>query len=473
MFSEEANPLTGKKQVRSCEIDKNRIGGNASGVYSMHAQKDRREVLRKDIEVRPGDGNIASGSLRRMLETPSVVQDDYAVSYGFYDAGIGKKHQSYMYVTDDYSDWMGMVLQDKHRSDFSKRPFGTFVLPGSHDAGMFCGLDSDEAARDLVDRLVQAYSTPGRLAAALAGGAAAAWAAPAAAVLAAVVFLIAKTSGAARRALINLAYTQKDDIKTQLALGTRFFDFRPGYNAAFYRSDQKLRHQHGFIPGYEFEGFLRDVVGFLTAHEKEIVVVQIKNNGFFADDMTPAPEVIDKAIDAALKGSSIRRGDVTDLSDTTGGLLAAGKRLIILKKSDKATDSYSDDAYATDDPESVKAQLDKTLHNLAPDAAWTILQLQGTCTNKPLVQLKGGIMDIAAGTRALAALALTQSDAASPLLSTKARFDHVLYQWLMDENVAKSSGPKPVVLLNDFVDGALTSHAWAMTKQRYDSLGKS
>ena len=62
---------------------------------------------------------------------------------------------------------------------------------------------------------------------------------------------------------------------------------------------------------------------------------------------------------------------------------------------------------------------------------------------------------------------LTLSDASSPLLSTKARFDATTYPWLVKtENVAKRAGKSLVVLMNDFIDNALTSHAIAMTRQR-------
>lgn len=98
-------------------------------------------------------------------------------------------------------------------------------------------------------------------------------------------------------------YTQKDNIKTQLELGIRYFDFRPGYNADFYRNDNKLRHQHRFVPGYEFDRFLRDVVDFLEKHPQEVVVVNVNYNGFFEENMQLSQAVIDEYITNALSSS--------------------------------------------------------------------------------------------------------------------------------------------------------------------------
>ncbi len=170
---------------------------------------------------------------------------------------MGQADQAYVYVTDSQADWIGRLLTSQ--PELKQQPLSILALPGAHDAGMFRGLDTDEAARDLVDGLVGRYVSKEALAAALAGGY---LVAGAVSLLMPVMHLIAgllialRTTSMARRALINFSYTQKDDITTQLLLGTRFFDFRPGYNASFFRRDQELRHQHGFIPGYEFSGFL-------------------------------------------------------------------------------------------------------------------------------------------------------------------------------------------------------------------------
>lgn len=162
---------------------------------------------------------------------------------------MGQADQAYVYVTDSQADWIGRLLTSQ--PELKQQPLSILALPGAHDAGMFRGLDTDEAARDLVDGLVGRYVSKEALAAALAGGY---LVAGAVSLLMPVMHLIAgllialRTTSMARRALINFSYTQKDDITTQLLLGTRFFDFRPGYNASFFRRDQELRHQHGWRP---------------------------------------------------------------------------------------------------------------------------------------------------------------------------------------------------------------------------------
>lgn len=109
-------------------------------------------------EIAPSTGNLGDLNMKNMLQTPSIVENDYAISYGFYDAGIGENHQAYMYVTDNYSNWMGDLMNVE--LELKNKPFGTFVLPGSHDAGMFAGIDSDDAAREFVNGLVRKYSMP-------------------------------------------------------------------------------------------------------------------------------------------------------------------------------------------------------------------------------------------------------------------------------------------------------------------------
>lgn len=458
-FQEESHPLVGKMQYSSNEIDSSVLNlFEKSGRYTIFAVNNNNSVFSRYAEVNPYTGNLADNNLGDMLQTQSQIHEDYLVNYGFYDAGAGRKHQSYMYVTDNYANWMGRCLKEK--PGLRNKPLNTFVLPGAHDAGMFCGIDSDDAARTLLKNLIREYSTPERLAIALASAAGGAvafpWLMPAMTVLAAALFIAAETTSAIRRTLINLAYTQKDDITTQLNLGTRYFDFRPGYNAKFYRTDDTLRAQHGFIPGAEFPKFLTDVVTFLNDHPEEIVVVHVKFDGFLdRSTMIPTTQTLDNIISSSLASSGLARGGLADLETKTGDLIAGKKRLIILNADDPVKDSYSDNAYATDNPDTIIEQLETTLSNTDTNSKWAVLQLQGTYTNK-LFQSKPDLL------KAL----VTTSDAASPLLSTKAKFDYATYSWLMDKNVAQRGGSKLLVLLNDFIDNALTSHCWAMTKQR-------
>ncbi|NJL52812.1 MAG: hypothetical protein HC930_12440 [Hydrococcus sp. SU_1_0] len=273
------NSLVGKMQKGHREIAMFDIGAiEHSGRFEIAASKNGNSpLIEKYAEIAPSDGNLHGSDMGNMLQTPSIVTQDYSVSYGFYDAGVIESHQAYIYVTDNYSNWMAQLFREMPA--LKKGSLELFVLPGSHDAGMFTGIVSDE----LVGALIKFI--PGLNGLAL---------------------------STAKRALINLAYTQKDNIKTQLELGIRYFDFRPGYNLI--NIDGILRHQHSFVPGYEFDKFLSDVVSFLKTHQQEIVVVNIKYSGFARDDMKPSDQEVKSSIDTALSGSGITKGNIDDLN---------------------------------------------------------------------------------------------------------------------------------------------------------------
>jgi len=437
------------------EIDIFDIGAfEHTGRMGLDVTRNGTKLWGGYAETAPSTGNLGATNLGDLLRTPSVCTDDYAISYGFYDAAVGQCHQAYVYVTDNQADWMGRVLASQ--PELKKQPLSILALPGAHDAGMFRGLDTDEAARALLDGLIGRYVSREELAAALAGGFLVSTVVtvlmPVMVALAGALIALKSTS-MARRALINLAYTQKDNIQTQLLLGTRFFDFRPGYNAEFFRSDQVLRHQHGFIPGHEFSGFLADVVGFLKDHPSEIVVVNIKYSGFLDNNMRPGDDDVARGVDNALTGTSVVKGDLGDLKRPIGDLLKEHRRLIVLFGTDGFVDSYSDAAYATSDVDPVLRALDGALNDIKPETQVAVLQLQGTWTNTNL---------------GLARAVATMSDASSPLLSTKSRFDHATYPWV-EEHAAVRSKDALLVLLNDFSDNALVDSAVSITLQRLAS----
>lgn len=453
------NVMQGWKHL---EIDSSDLGYfEHSGCFRMKAWLDNRLILEKYAEIAPTTGNLCATDLGDMLNTPPFISKDMTVCYGFSDTGMGRSDQAYMYVTENYSHWMGDLMAAN--PDIKKQSFQVFVLPGSHDSGMFTGINNDSEAKLLIANLIKEYSTLENLGKALLGALAGYTGAsiispllPSVAVaFAGVLSTLALTTSTVRRAIINLAYTQKDDIKTQLALGARFFDFRPGYNVSSSKTDEKLRHQHLFIPGYEFDKFLFDVVSFLKSNLQEIVVVNINYNGFMKPEMIPLDTVVEAAIAAALNKSDINLGNVTDLTQTIDTLLTLNKRLIIMYGNGKTfEDSYNDVDYGTDQPASVIKAIDSTLNTVKP-VIGKILQLQATYLLK-LMQNKTD----------LAGFLITFSDATSPLLFTKSRFDNATYTWVEKNCNGNVGNSGLVVLLNDFVDNALTYHAISATTKR-------
>jgi hypothetical protein len=88
------------------------------------------------INTYQGDGTMTT-----IANTHSVIHPDprIIVSYGFYESGTGHdilpdRHQCYITVTPNYSDWLGQVAPIG--SPQRDQPFRRLVLPAAHDVGM-------------------------------------------------------------------------------------------------------------------------------------------------------------------------------------------------------------------------------------------------------------------------------------------------------------------------------------------------
>jgi hypothetical protein len=397
-------------------------------------------VVAGNTSINPLTGNMGGGNLQNMMNTQSVLGADFAVSYGFYDAGSGvgdltNQDQAYAYLTPPMSNWMGQLASQY--PEVKNQPFSRFALPGSHDTGTF---DLNTINSLLANPSAVTNFLP------LIGG-----------------FLAQAVQISASQALIaitNLAVTQKDNILTMLNLGCRYFDFRPGYAPSQISSFATgIYHEHTVLPGYPFQNFLTDVLNWLIQNSTEIVVIGANNQGFEQSNMTPSEQVLENILAQVQQAtnSSIVIGTAKDLNTSYGSLLEANKRLIFLNQIGdwypaKKYDSYSDSAYATTKPQSIIGALNQITSAEQVGSDYTILQLQGTAT--------------ATGKTVIAAAAASQSHASSPLISTKALFDSNTYPWLLANVATKLSPDNLVVFLNDFVDNALAQTAMAITIQR-------
>jgi hypothetical protein len=393
-------------------------------------------------DIAPSTGNLGSTNLGDMLSTPSVFNSGWALSYGFYDSGSGiggltNQDQSYVYVTPDSSTWMGN-LANAMGTSLTSQPFSVFALPGAHDSGMF---DTTCVAQIVKNTTFLSMLAP------VIG-----WE---------LSLLMLLSSSSILRSVINLAFTQKDDITSMLNLGVRYFDVRPGY--CYQGIATGIYHQHNFIPGYPYQSFLEDVLTWLSAHPTEIVVVSANFQGFASPDMQPSlaelAVVLTTAQQATNTQQTIVPGDKNDLSTSYSGLLAANKRLIFLNQvgaSDDASkyDSYTD-AYQTTNVNVILQALAGMNKSGQAGHDYTVLQLQGTASG-----IGGGIFDSI----------VTLSDASSPLMSTKPGFDNQTYPWLQNNVPANLSAGQLVVFLNDFCDNALAAYAAGLTQVRANSL---
>ncbi|MGH6870489.1 MAG: hypothetical protein ACREHE_03190 [Rhizomicrobium sp.] len=387
-------------------------------------------------EIAPLTGSMQVGkyddSPTNMMNTPSQfsAKDNWAYSYGFYDSGAGfgeltNHDQSYVYITPDVSSWMGDLT--RRDAKYGAAPFRTFVLPGSHDAGMY-----DMSA---VDKIAHNSAFLGFIFG-LAGFATAKLAEP-----------------FAKEIAQNFAMTQKDQAARQLDMGARYFDFRPGTCAPGIPLGG-IFHQHGPIPGVVYDHFLRETFNWLMAHPTEIAVVCVGFAGFSADSMKPSYATLDetlKGAQRAVNGAPVKIGDRGDLQASYNDLIGSGKRLIVLYGPDtdapqalkaKKYDSYSPEVYETTKSSNIIGALNRMSKSGQAGYDYTVLQLQGTASS---VGKAGTVFNA--------------SKSGSPLMSTKAAFDSVTYPWVV-ANARKNLGDgQLIVLLNDFVDNALTLHA--------------
>ncbi|AWB08674.1 hypothetical protein A6A40_27285 (plasmid) [Azospirillum humicireducens] len=376
-----------------------------------------------------------------MMATPSLSAPGFALSYGFYDSGPGfgdltNQDQAYAYLTPPVFNWMGQLVTANPAA--ADQPFSSFCLPGAHDAGTF----DLTCVRNLLANSNAASALLSILGSAAFG------------------VVVKLAASQALTAITNLAVTQKDNVISMLNMGCRYFDFRPGYLPPQIRPfDGGIYHEHTVIPGYPFASFLNDVLNWLAANPSEIVVVSANNQGFYDPSMTPDEATLAGILSSAQQStqSKIAIGDAGDLSSTYGTLIAANKRLIFLNQISNwmqaaKYDSYNDDSYATTQPGNIIAALSAMTAAGQSGSNYTVLQLQGTATST--------------GAAVVTSCALSQSNASSPLMSTKAFFDSATYPWLLanvNKNLLKN---QLVVFLNDFVDNALAQTASAITLQR-------
>ncbi|GAA5991978.1 hypothetical protein JCM11641_005333 [Rhodosporidiobolus odoratus] len=447
----------------------------------VNVRKGREVLLERTVKVNPLHGAAIGANVVSTVDTPTIFHPDHdlAISYGFFDSGIARAKQMYVYAARRSTTWLSALIEEDPR--VLEVPLEKLALAGSHDAGMIGAMHP--ALLQFLDRGDGSDIPSVALA------------------LPFVRFLIGlvKTfGGSAARMLSNMSNTQKDSIRFQLEMGVRFFDFRPGYSLFDIVDEVKgeLRHQHSIVPGVGYEMFLMDVLGFLAKNEREIVVVELKDDGFpFRSDifpdapspsssepplpplkpvaisMVPSSSELFAALSAAKASSSlaareVQVGSAKDLQRSIGELLEKNQRLIIidriheeeLKEAERWSrgDSYTHKVYDTDNPLKVLAALNAAQAEAASRAArrelggmrGSIYQLQAT----PTAQLWADIGP-----------SLSYSDAASLLVWSKARMDRVTYPWLAQRAFVEAG---LVIFLNDFVDPALVEHCVEKSKER-------
>lgn len=424
-----------------------------TGRFEFKARRDGRELASRWFDVNPVTGDVASRSTMddTMLETRSVVEKDVITCFGLYEAGSGvaglpDRHQCYVSVTENWSAWQGAVAPAG--SDAEKKPFASLVLPSPHDVGMnsmdtmnavlsHAGSAAAKVLTDLVPALQCGQDSIAKILSGISNG------------------TVAKI---APDIIASLSITQKDTLATMLAVGARYFEFRPAHchTAILAHSPlpDKLYFQHGPIPGMAYDQFLADLVDFLVKNPTEIAVVHLRWDGVPPECKRPDDAELKAHLDAALALSKgkLEAGGLKDLKGATITDLRAQKKRLLYFSNARVLSTYDDAANATVDGKSILAAFEKKLTAKAQENKnFTVAQCQATPTNI------NDVIYYSVATAGVSTMAL---------MATKALCGHLLYPWLRGNVVGRCRGDQLLVLMDDFVDGGQTGVAVELSKRR-------
>jgi hypothetical protein len=417
------------------------------GKFAFKVFQHGKQITEQWIDVNALTGNASGGTMESIANTPSIFHgDDIVISYGLYEAGKGhdllpNRHQCYITVTPNYSNWITNVAPPG--SDLENKPFARLVLPSAHDVGMNSMESSEAVLRKVggavVAELINDNRVLTKLADTLSAGA---------------IALIAPNI------IFGLAITQKDSLEAMLAIGARYFEFRPAH---LHKSvvptgalPDRLYFQHSAIPGMAYNAFLRGVVIFLRDHPAEIIVVQLRWDGVPDVCAKPSREEKQQYLDEALRlaDGSIVAGNLADMKRMTIGQLRHEKKRLIMLDSVDSLSTYTDEGNATLDGHSILAALPKMLTpGNQKGKAFTNIQCQATASNI---------------TKAVVYSILESSVTTSCLLATKGMCDAKVLPWCRDNILNTCDVNQLVVLMNDWIDGATSDVAVQLSRKRLE-----
>ena len=433
----------GKMGFSSCKLEWG--VGVVNREFHLQAQSGSQHLENILYKINTWTGSVnGDGLLKQQPKFFDVGDDHFAMSYGVsrFPSPVGD--QAYIYVSRDHSTWMGDLLFDVYGDIM----LGQLVLSGSHDAGMYVVGETSQV-RDHIGE----YCKIGPLK-----------------------MLCGQVgSKLGSQMIVNLALTQKSSALTQLKLGTRFFDFRPAAPKGDAPTADNTYHVHNFVPGAKFADFLKEINTFygLVPHgmttKEEVVVLQIKTDGIDKDHFTPLDrEQVTSLVSAYIKEVPFSVVDSLESMRCTK-LRDMKEKLIVLFRPSGVNDSYSESVYehSLTNADGVLGKLRDTQKNCSgEDKQFSVFQLQDT--GNGWVMNDGNRTTILKNNPVAWANDLLSSGTGSVLQATKPAFDRSTYTWLSNQTVADGmlGCHGPVVLLNDFVDGALASIAVAQTKIR-------
>jgi hypothetical protein len=432
--------------VKSLEIESHNIAGlrNFTGRFQWRVLRDGVEVASKFNDINTFTGNLAGGEMLSTQHFTPIKFEDVIIAYGFYDAGHGEagltnRDQCYITICSDHSSWMGTVAPPG--SPEAQQPFSKFVLAAPHDDGM-CSMQNADAvlaAADptMVNKLMEELPR--------------------------LHFFNHLPVDAIAHLLPNIVYTlsvtQKKEISMMLAVGARYFEFRPAMLHPIFEEvshlPQKYYFQHACIPGVAFDDFLEDQVEFLDAHPTEIVVIHIRFDNIVAACKKPTNEDIFKILTEACskaKNAPLAWGQRECFSRSIDSLRNDGTRLICVILAEKY-DSWTAEAYATLNADPIIKQFESMNTEGQESTDLTVLQCQATSQS---------IKEVAVYS------VLSSNAATSCLTSTKAMLNKTTLPWIREHALERLKADRTIVIMNDFIDGATTDTSVMLSRRRLE-----
>jgi hypothetical protein len=255
----------------------------------------------------------------------------------------------------------------------------------------------------------------------------------------------------------GLAITQKDSLSSVLAIGARYFEFRPAYLYNTIRNlhpvPDKLYFTHGPIPGMAYDQFLHDVVAFLISHPGEIVVVQLRWDGVPAECAKPSDQDLTNALNTALAAANgaLATGSLDDMQHLSAEDLRNQHKRLIMLKSVNTYSTYTDAGNATLNGDSIVAEFEQLSVGKQSGAAFTNIQCQATATNIKAVIIYS---------------ALASNASNSCLLATKCVCDNKTLPWIRKNALDKLKAEQLLTIMNDFFEGGTADVAIGLSKTR-------
>jgi hypothetical protein len=417
--------------------------GNFTGRFEWKVIHDGSVITSSYNDINSQTGKLEGGCMISTEDFKPIVTNEVIITFGFYDAGhgeVGLTNRDQCYVTICSAAnrvWMGTLAPPG--SAAAQKPFSRFVLAAPHDSGMnsmrscdaaFENLDGDMMSelREYMPSLKYFEHLPDY-------------------------FILQKLP----HIVYGVAITQKKEIPIMLALGARYFEFRPAKLLPLFEKisplPNKFYFQHACIPGLAFDEFLEQHVVFLDANPTEIVTIHIRYDNIVKECQKPTNQEIADMLSAACsraKRSSLTWGASECFRLSIDQLRHSGKRLICVIEAEKY-DSWTAKAYATLSAKPILERF-QSMNTVGQESSdLTVLQCQATSQSIKQV---------------LVYSVLSAEAANSCLTSTKAALDMHTLPWIRENALDRLRADRIIVIMNDFIDGATTDTSIELSRHR-------